>query len=474
MRKLFRSAVLISLAAPMIAISCGGGSDVTDGDDLKGGSGGTGSVSGTGGSIFGPGGGSNVETCATNADCSTGQVCHPAALQCVNPGEDCEAHTDCATGQSCDVASSTCLPGLAGSACSSNDNCVAGMTCEVGVCSCSGFSQEQEETGGPLDIFFVLDRTGSMGQNCTYVHGNTPPRTSKACSAKYAVNNYLIDVEPATDTRLAFDFMSASAYESGDACDGARYADPLIPFTSLPVTENSDIVTAIANEDFGGGMDGTRIEDALRGIAAFTAANKTAGREMIGVLMTDGDPDSSCNDNPTQLAQIIADHLEATGIRTFIIGMEGASNTTLETLAAAGGAEPHDDYCGGGPTPCHYWNVGSGSGDAIADALQAIAQQATPLPCSYALADVTPAEGQTLDLSTLNVRLTESDSTSTIIARVGSKAACPADELAWYYDVPASPKTVNLCQNACDLVTNAAAGAKVNIVGGCEATVIYK
>jgi hypothetical protein len=106
--------------------------------------------------------------------------------------------------------------------------------------------------------------------------------------------------------------------------------------TTLPIAANHAIVQAISNENFAGGF-GTHIEGALRGIADYTTANETPGRNMIGVLMTDGDPNGCVESIPT-LRGIIADHLAATGIRTFVIGMEGATDANLEELATAGGA----------------------------------------------------------------------------------------------------------------------------------------
>ncbi len=469
MKTFLRAVILIGLTVPAFGLACESESEMAgqDGDDIDGGSGGA--AAGTGGAtIDGTGGGTSDAPCASAEDCVDGEVCHPAALVCVTPGATCESHADCGTGESCDAGSSMCLPGLTGSACDTSDNCVGGAPCEESLCGCSGFSQEQEEEAGPLDIFFVLDRTASMGSDCAYTHGGTPSVDSKACYATYAVSDYLIDVQPISDTRLAFDFMSYP-----DGCDGYVYEEPLIGLMSLPVDEDSEIIMEIDDEDFGGGS-GTRIEDALKGIALFTDANRTEGREMIGVLMTDGDPSEDCNADIGQLAQIISDHREATGIRTFIIGMDGATESNLEQLAIAGGAEAHDDFCGTLTPPCHYWNVGTGSGDAIADALRAIAEQAVPLPCEYDLADVQPANGETLDLATINVRLTDTSAMSTIMPRVDGEGDCPAGEPAWYYDSLANPKTITLCKNACDLVADAEAGAKVSIVGGCSATVIFK
>jgi len=442
---------------------------------FAGGCGGDGSDSGgLGGASPGTGGNSTIDPgpmtgptdpCDTDDDCSLPAICHPVAGVCVSTGSTCDSSGTCAAGTYCDASVGRCLPGLPGSPCEEDDNCEGSSTCTGNVCACTGFELEQETVGGPLDIYFIFDRTASMGEDCEYVPGDQPPVDSKACYATYALPEYLMTTPP-TDTRLAFQFMS---YEDG--CDGAPYATPLVPLTQLPVDSDHEIITAIDNETFAGGS-GTQIEGALIGISQFTAASETPGREMIGVLMTDGDP-NGCNEDVGYLADLIANHLATTGIRTFIIGMDGATEANLEQLAVAGGADPHDDFCGSLGAPCHYWNVGDGSGDAITSALTAIAGQAAPFPCEYDLDDIQPPNGATLDLSTLNVQLTQ-NGVSTVIANVPNEDDCPQGSPAWYYDNASAPSAILLCENACDLVTNAEDGATMTVVGGCDDTVVLK
>ena len=330
--------------------------------------------------------------------------------------------------------------------------------------ACSGTAYEQETTSS-LDIYFVFDRTGSMGTDCAYVPGGTPSVASKACFATYALSDYLINVSSSVDKRLAFQFMSQP-----DDCDGTPYETPLVGLTHLPVPADHQLIKAISDETFAGGL-GTHIEGALRGIAAFTAAAKQPGREMIGVLMTDGDP-NGCEEDVSALSDIIANHQAATGIRTFIIGMQGATDQNLETLGLSGGAAPHDDWCGGVNAPCHYWNVEDGSQDAIASALTAIVAQAAPIPCSFEVAAFSPPAGQTIDFGKVNVTLTDGAGVVTTIGQVPDAASCPSDVPAWYYDNPVSPGAVELCKNACNLVTEAAMGSRVNVVVGCQDTVV--
>lgn len=306
-----------------------------------------------------------------------------------------------------------------------------------------------------------------MGTDCAYVPGSTPPVASKACYATYALSNYLINVTPQTDTRLAFQFMSLALAPTG--CDGTLYATPLIGLTQLPVAATDPLIQTISNETFAGGF-GTEIEGALRGIAQYTTNNRTPGREMIGVLMTDGDP-NGCSSDIQALSTILSDHLTATGIRTFIIGMQGATDANLEALGTAGGADPHTDWCGSIAPPCHYWNVADGSGDAIASALKAIIGQAAPLPCTFNVSGLTPPAGQQIDYGKVNVAYTDPNGNRTIIGQASDAGACPTNQPAWYYDNPASPSSINLCPSACNLVSTAPQGARVTVVVGCQSTV---
>jgi len=445
--KAARSACVAIVLA--IFMGCGGSSSSPRGGEAGAGGDGGG---GTGGS----------PECNTSEQCVAPEVCEPVRQTCVVPLAPCASQAECTGGTYCEAMAQVCLPSSVGTPCAGPDNC--NVECLNGFCGCSGVAHERQLESSPLDIYLVLDRTGSMGTDCAYVAEDSPPVSSKACYATYALADYLIGVSPAVDTSLAFNVMSLT-----NACDGSGYDSGLVPKTSLPVASDSTLVQTISDENFSGGFN-TRIEGALRNIAMYTGANQTDGREMIGVLITDGDA-NRCEIENELLAGIIEDHLTNTGLRTFIIGMTGASENKLEELAVAGGAAPHDDFCGSLTPPCHYWNVGDGSGEVLANALQAISQQAVPLPCEIDVTGLTAPEGEALDYGKVNVTLTQGE-TVTTIPQVGSPGACPLDQPAWYYDVPSAPTKIHLCENACDTVSAAGDGAELNVVAGCTDTVI--
>ncbi len=402
----------------------------------------------------------NAIPCVNDSECGS-DVCHPVSWTCAPVGDACQAQSECSGGTYCDDTKAVCLPGRAGSPCASDSNCLTG--CQDNMCNCDSLVQAPVLESGPLDIYMVFDRTGSMGETCDYVPDQHPPlRAQKACYAVWALSDYLTTVSPPKETRFAFQFMSQP---DDDACDGVPYETPLVGLTSLPVSLDSEIIDALDKETFEGGL-GTDIESALLGMSVFTAANKSADREMIGVLLTDGNPEGGCEEDIGKLANIISQSEQ----RIFIIGMTGADENNLERLALAGGAEPHNDYCGNIGPPCHYWNVGDGSGEALKDALQAIVNQAVPLPCDYDITGLKAPQGEALDYGKVNLSFTENNVVDTF-GQVPTGSDCPDDVPAWYYDNASTPKTIRLCQKACDTVTSAANDARVDIVVGCEETV---
>ena len=232
----------------------------------------------------------------------------------------------------------------------------------------------------PVDMYIMFDKSGSMGEP----EGNGAPGDcnigqnvdSKWCRGINALSGYL-NSPSAKDQAAALQFFSGR--DNVNCETGGAYATPATPasgFTTLP----SNAFDSALNDRVPGG--GTPIEAALRGLTTFTAANRRPGRVTIGILVTDGDP-QGCNEDLTFLSGLLDAHYKATTIRTYVIGMQGATFANLERIAAGGNAPTHADTvgtltnaCGNVPAPCRFWNVGDGNPAGFIQALAAIQESA--------------------------------------------------------------------------------------------------
>ncbi len=232
----------------------------------------------------------------------------------------------------------------------------------------------------PVDMYIMFDKSGSMGEpkgngaagDCN-VGDNV---NSKWCHAINALSGYLNSAS-AKDQSAAIQFFSG--VDNPSCSTGSPYDKPAIPasdFTTLP----SKAFDSVLNSNSPNGA--TPMEAAIRGLTTFTAANRRPGHVTIGVLITDGDP-QGCNQNLTQLAALLDAHFQATKVRTYVIGMNGATFSNLEKLAVGGGGPTHADTvgpltqaCGSVNPPCHFWNVGDGDPAGFIQALTAIQESA--------------------------------------------------------------------------------------------------
>jgi von Willebrand factor type A domain len=289
------------------------------------------------------------------------------AVACGDSGADSEFSSGGASGQSSN-----------GGQTSSGGFGTSGAGGEGGTSGASGSS------GGncfaPVDMYIMFDKSGSMGDPA----GNGKPgdcnigetKNSKWCHAINALSGYL-NSPSSKDQAAALQFFSGD--DNPNCGSGAPYTKPAIPATDY---------TTLPSKSFDGQLNGivpggaTPMEAALRGLTSYTAANRRPGRVTIGILVTDGDP-MGCNQNLTALSGILQAHNTATKIRTYVIGMNGATFSNLEAIAAGGNAPKHmatvgalTNACGNVPAPCAFWNVGDGDPAGFIQALAAIQESA--------------------------------------------------------------------------------------------------
>jgi hypothetical protein len=305
-----------------------------------------------------------------------------------------------------------------------------------------------------VDMYLLLDRSVTM---------KLPQDTIPACVVGdstearwcYAINALagFFDAPTSNGMGVALGFFphgecgwvvypdEQNCCEGGDCCEGSDDAVPDVALGELP-KHRAALVEALDAQDPLGTT--TPIEAALRGLVSYTANHTQTGRAMVGVFVADGEP-NGCDRDADALADIVQEHLDESGQRTFVIGMDGADFAVLEVIAQAGGAQPHSSYCEEGASSCHYYNVGDGDPRAFVDALQQI--QRAVSECQFNV-----PEGETGLPDPDEVRLDYSSGTQPTpvpLPRTDSARTC-GDGPGWYYDDKDAPTRLVLCPASCE------------------------
>ena len=228
----------------------------------------------------------------------------------------------------------------------------------------------------PVDMYIMQDRSGSMGTDCNI--GSTT--NSKWCHAINALSGYF-NSQSAAGNAAALQFFPLATAPNSSCTTGSPYDTPAVPTSPPPfVTLPTNAFDALLNAKNANGN--TPTEAAIRGMISYTSNNRRGGRVTIGILVTDGDP-TDCDTKLKDLSDLLQAHYTATTIRTYVIGMTGATDANLEAIAQGGNAPLHDavvgtltNACGSTPAPCRHWNVGDGNPEGFVEALAAIEQSA--------------------------------------------------------------------------------------------------
>jgi hypothetical protein len=330
----------------------------------------------------------------------------------------------------------------------------------------------------PLDMYVVLDRSGSMNLPQALPVGNTTPgggdcnvgdaTASRWCYSINALDKFF-GSSAAAGTQMALQFFPAGGCttspspllfgccSSGACCKGALEAAPDV-IGMLPEARPSFITALNAATPW---ADRTPIEAALRGIIQYTKTAARPSRQMMGLLITDGGPEG-CQSSAATLAALVSAHLSATGVPIYIVGTQGAAYSWLESLAAIGGAPLHDQHCAGGVKPCHFYDVGAGKPDVFIEVLQQI--QRAAIACTFAMPST---DAGLADPNEVALALTPSGASSAArVPHVPSVADC-ASAAGFFYDDNSSPNVISLCPSSCDAL-RAGDGGKVELLLGCK------
>jgi hypothetical protein len=320
-----------------------------------------------------------------------------------------------------------------------------------GVLGCS--AQTSPAVGLPLDVYLLVDKSGSMDQDNKWTNVSTALITF-ANDPAYAAVDIGLGYFPLTIPgvpQFCCEDIDCGTYgpcvggtpgtgtcsrlfgncQGADVCQVSGYAQPAVPFALPP--SHSPVVASIQGMTPGGGTP-TRpaVEGAIQYVTTWGLANPD--RKQALVLATDGEP-TGCTANAVQdVANIAANALNQTGLQTFVIGV-GSSLTSLNQIAQSGGTGQ-----------AYLLDVAGNLPQQIADTLAAIQRGATA--CKYLLPTSAQAEP-----TRVNVTYTVSGGPRSIIPRTTDGTANCGTGPGWYFDNPAAPKMAILCPAACTVLS---------------------
>jgi len=298
------------------------------------------------------------------------------------------------------------------------------------------FQQCAQRTSGaegkPLYLVFAYDESGSMG----VVKWGATKAAAKAFFTSKDTQNVSASIS-------MFPNVNASNEYS---CEASSYAVPQVPMTALPSQTFGELLDARSPKDCAGTPMRVALEGAHR-YASDIASQRGFDTTTAVVLVTDGMPDSTCEDGArVEPVRDLAARYAAT-TRTFVIGV-GLELTPLHAIASAGGTKRA---------------VIIDTRDAqqiqrdMYEAINSVRRMA--VDCDYTIP--APPPGQELDRDLVNVIHTESGGKPNAI---GYSAECAGDE-GWRYDDPATPRRILLCRNTCDQVREKP--GRVDVLFGC-------
>jgi len=286
----------------------------------------------------------------------------------------------------------------------------------------------------PLDIIFLIDRSGSMSG-------------MKWNGTKAALTTFFNDAASA-GIGAGMEYFPA---QNPDICNPIDYANLDVPIGTLP--DNAFALTnSIPYDALGWGTPTfSAMKGALMAATAYQDAHPT--HKVIVVLATDGNPSPECPPQAIDpIAELATSALDYNGVRTYVIGVAGSTIANLDKIAAAGG------------TTAAY--------DITKDINQFAAKMAEirteALGCDFAIPP--PPNGQELDPNRVNFTYTPKGvGTPKILPRAEDLADCN-DLPGWYYDSNTSPTKILLCPASCApvQVDNA---AKVSVLFGCNSVI---
>jgi hypothetical protein len=286
--------------------------------------------------------------------------------------------------------------------------------------SCTSVELQASVRSVPVDIVWIIDSSGSMGNERDAIQQNL-----NAFAAKFA--NAAIDVRVAVMT------------------DGDEFEVPAPlgtdPARFLFVDRNvgSDDALSFFVERFDEYGDFLRPEAKLELIAVTDDESSLAAAEFVSSMRARAGKD---------------------------FRLHAIASERIDDDACEGAADPGDEYYAAAAlTSGLTFSICEADGAALFDELAAGLTEGAALPCAVDIP--APPAGLALDPNLINVVHAPADVQSRqVIPRVDDGGRCA--ERGWYYDNPTSPRVLTLCPTTC-----ASLGAgNLRVAFGCQTAVV--
>ncbi len=295
----------------------------------------------------------------------------------------------------------------------------------------------------PLDLYVVLDRSGSM-VNPALGPLRWPPVRDALNAFFQSANTAGIGIA-----------LTMFAHPTKSQCLPASYATPLVAMAPLPGSASGHALTLQSTMNTYAPVlgVGTPTQSALTGAVTFAKAHKNANpsHSVAIVLATDGLPGAAGCTGETAAgvqAAAAAGFAGTPSIRTFVIGIDPDTtmSSNLNSWATAGGGQAFDVATAGG------------SAQFLA-AMKNI--QGKLIGCTFGMPK---SDAGIIEPSKVKVLYTPGSGAPSALPKVNDKTACSGP--GWFYDNNANPTTIELCPGSCTTI-QADPNGKIDIELGC-------
>lgn len=290
-------------------------------------------------------------------------------------------------------------------------------------------STSVQATLSPISLVFMIDRSGSMGEDAT-------KKSTKWDPVVAGLKSFFGSADAKGVTASLSYFPQGNPNDSA-YCKDATYEAPTYADTALPSAALASSIDLVSPTG-----DGTPGAPALKGALQHAAKKVGPKKDPVAVvLVTDGDP-NKC-DSTAAAVSSIASAYEAT-VKTYVIGIGNVA--TLNQIAAAGGTASAQIVAIGSPTKTK---------DDFLKTLEKI--RGAELPCELAIPK--PPAGETLDFGKVNLSLDAGGKTGDL-----PQGADCTGTAGWRYDDAKAPTKILLCPSTCSA---AKGGGKLAVSFGC-------